>query len=187
MVKQDARFTVKEIADSVGASSATVHKILTQELKLRKVCARWVPHLLTKEQKTTHVKMAKNLLKKYKNFDKRRISELLQVMKPGSIFLSHRHINNKLWLRKDQARPVITKRIKNVAKVLYAVFFNCDDPIVQIPVPNGKTIKGKFYKNGVLSKVKPHYEKRRTATSLRGLCLSMTMHLLTSVFLSKTS
>ena len=55
MVKQDARFTVKEIADSVGVSAGTVHKILTQELKLRKVCAPWVMHLLTKEQKTTHV------------------------------------------------------------------------------------------------------------------------------------
>ena len=66
------------------------------------------------------------------------------------------------------------------------MFFNCDGPIVQIPVPNGKnydepivqspvpngkTITGKFYKNGVLSKVKAHYEKCRPATGLRGLCL----------------
>ena len=36
MVKQDARFTVKEIADSAGVSSGTVHKILTRELK------RWI-------------------------------------------------------------------------------------------------------------------------------------------------
>ena len=82
MVKQDARITVKETADSVGVSSSgTVHKILIQELKLRK------------------------------------------------------------------------------------------GPIVQNPVPNGKTITGKFYKNGVLSKVKTHYEKCRPATGLRGLCL----------------
>ena len=39
MVKQAARFTVKEIADSVGVSSGTVHKILIQELKFRKVYA----------------------------------------------------------------------------------------------------------------------------------------------------
>ena len=32
MVKQVARFIVKEIADSVGVSSGTVNKILTQEL-----------------------------------------------------------------------------------------------------------------------------------------------------------
>ena len=167
MVKQDARFTVKEIADGVGVSSGTVHKILTQELKLRKVCARWVPHLLTKEQKTTSVKMAKYLLKKYKIFDKRRISELFTGDEIWVYYFEpQRRI--KQWPQKDQARPI---RIKSAAKVLYAVFFNCDGLIVQIPVPNGKTITGKFYKNGMLSKVKAHYEKCRPATGLRGLCL----------------
>ena len=66
MVKQDASFSMKEITHSVGVSSATVHMIFTKELKLKKVCARWVPHILTEEQKTTHVKMAKNLLKSTK-------------------------------------------------------------------------------------------------------------------------
>ena len=91
-------------------------------------------------------------------------------MKPGSIILSHRDAA-KQWLQKDQAMSVIAKRIKSVAKVLYAVFYSCNGPIVQIPIPDGKTIAGKFYKNSVLSKVKAHYEKRRPATSLRGLCL----------------
>ena len=63
----------------------------------------------------------------------------------------------------------IAKRIKSAAKVLYTVFFNCDGPRVQISIANGKTITGKFYKNGVLSKEQAHYEKRRPATSLRGL------------------
>ena len=64
MVKQAARFTVKEIPDSVDVSSGTVHKILTQELKLRAVCARRVPHLLAKEQMTNRVKWRKISWKK---------------------------------------------------------------------------------------------------------------------------
>ena len=66
-------------------------------------------------------------------------------------------------------------------------FINCDGPIVQIPVPNGKTITGKFYKKSVLPKVKTHYEKRRDATVLDVSVLSVTTPLLTSVILSKTS
>ena len=54
---------------------------------------------------------------------------------------------------------------------MHAVFFNCDGLIVQICKPNGKTITGKFYKNGVWSKVKANYEKCRLATGFRGLCL----------------
>ena len=172
LINQDARLTVKEIAHSLGISSGSVHKILTKELKLRKVCARWVPHLLTKEQKASRVKMAKTLLKKYKNCDKRRIIELITGDETWMYYFEpQRRVNNKQWLRKDQDRPVIAKRTKSAGKVLYAIFFNSEGPVVQIPVPKGRTVTGKFYKNNVLSEVKKHYEKRRPATGIRGLCL----------------
>ena len=86
-------------------------------------------------------------------------------------FESQRRGSYKQWLRKDQSRPVIAKRIKSAGKVLHAIFFNSDGPIAQIPVQNGKTVTGKFYKDHVLSKVKKHYQKLRPATGLRGLCL----------------
>ena len=50
--------------------------ILKKRLDLRKVCARWVPHLLTEEQKT-RLKCARELLKTYKGFNSRVISTLL--------------------------------------------------------------------------------------------------------------
>ena len=63
--------------------------------------------------------MAKNLLKKYKNFDKCRISDLFTGDETWVYYFElQRQINNKQWLQKDQARPVIAKRIKSTAKVL---------------------------------------------------------------------
>ena len=47
---------MQDIANSVGISSGSIHKIFTQQLKLRQVCAFMCPHLLTKEQKATRVK-----------------------------------------------------------------------------------------------------------------------------------
>ena len=96
---------------------------------------------MTKEQRTTHVKVMESLFKKYKKFDKRRISELFTGDETWVYYSEpQRRINIKQWLRKDKARQVIAKRIKSVAQVSYAVFFNCHGPIVQIPVPNGKKI-----------------------------------------------
>ena len=43
----DARFTVRDIARKVGISLSMVHLILKKHLKVRKISARWVPHLLT--------------------------------------------------------------------------------------------------------------------------------------------
>ena len=48
VVEQDARLSVKDIASCIGISKVSVQTILKTRLDLRKVFARWVPHLLTK-------------------------------------------------------------------------------------------------------------------------------------------
>ena len=50
IIEGDTRFTVRDIARKVGISLSTVHLILKKHLKVRKIFARWVPHLLTDEQ-----------------------------------------------------------------------------------------------------------------------------------------
>ena len=66
VVEQDARLSVKDIASCTGISEGSVQSILKKRLDLRKVCARWVSHLLTEEQKTQHLKCVRELLKIYK-------------------------------------------------------------------------------------------------------------------------
>ena len=48
IIEGDARFTVRDIARKVGISLSTVHLILKKHLKVRKISARWVPHLKLK-------------------------------------------------------------------------------------------------------------------------------------------
>ena len=62
IIEGDARFTVRDIAWKVGISHSTVHLILKKHLKVRKISARWLPHLFTDEQKRQRVKVAKKLL-----------------------------------------------------------------------------------------------------------------------------
>ena len=77
MVEQDARLSVKDIANCTGISDGSVQTILKKRLDLRKVCARWVPHLLTEEQKTQRLKYARELLKTYKGCNSRVVSNLI--------------------------------------------------------------------------------------------------------------
>jgi histone-lysine N-methyltransferase SETMAR len=46
-------FTVHDIARKVSISLSTVHFILKKHLKVKKISARWVPHLLIDEQEAT--------------------------------------------------------------------------------------------------------------------------------------
>ena len=77
VVEQDARLSVKDIVSCTGISEGSVQTILKKRLDLRKVCAIWVPHLLTVEQKTQRLKCAGELLKTYKGCNSRVISNLL--------------------------------------------------------------------------------------------------------------
>ena len=64
VVEQDARLSVKDIASCTGISEGSVQTILKKLLDLRKVCTRWVPHLLTEEQNTKTKKKKKKKKKK---------------------------------------------------------------------------------------------------------------------------
>ena len=51
MVLEYRRLKLRELADMVGISKSAVHRILTENLNMRKLCSRWVPRLLTMEPK----------------------------------------------------------------------------------------------------------------------------------------
>jgi len=52
MVLDDWRMKVHEIAQTIGISKERRGYILHEELDMKKFCARWVPRLLTADQKT---------------------------------------------------------------------------------------------------------------------------------------
>ena len=59
VVEKDTRVPVKDIASCTGISEGNVQTILKKRLDQRKFCARWVPPLLTAEQKIQRLKLLK--------------------------------------------------------------------------------------------------------------------------------
>jgi len=54
-MRENRRLTVRSIADQVNIDRETVRKILTEDLDMRKVCAKMVPKELTEEQNQRRV------------------------------------------------------------------------------------------------------------------------------------
>ena len=86
IIEGDARFTVRDIARTVGISLSTVYLILKKYLKVRKMSARWVPHLTSK--RGNGLKWPKSYFKCFQNMTKSSLPMSSQLMKPGSIILS---------------------------------------------------------------------------------------------------
>ncbi|VVC35518.1 Hypothetical protein CINCED_3A017225 [Cinara cedri] len=60
-VRNDRRLTVRELANEAGISIGSCHKILTENLQMRRVAAKFVPRLLTSEQKENRLTICQDL------------------------------------------------------------------------------------------------------------------------------
>ena len=68
-------------------------------------------------------------------------------------------------------RPVIAHRCKTSNRMLYAIFFDSKGPVLQIPVPKGSSVTGKFYRESVLTQLVDFYQKHRPSTGVCGIRL----------------
>ena len=55
IVRENRRLTLRSIEEQINIDRETVRKILTEDLDMRKVCAKMVPKELTEEQKQRRV------------------------------------------------------------------------------------------------------------------------------------
>ena len=86
-------------------------------------------------------------------------------------FEPKRKVSNRIWATKNARRPSIAKQILTVKKVLYAIVFTNKHPAIQIPVPTGRTVTDKLYKNVVLRKLKNYYKSPCLKTGLKYVLL----------------
>ena len=64
ILNSDRRLTCDEIAYKVGLSGAS-HRIFTENLNMKKIAVRWVPHFLSESQKQWRVIISKELLARH--------------------------------------------------------------------------------------------------------------------------
>jgi len=64
IVCENRRLTVRSIEQQVNTDRKKVKKILTEDLDMRKVCAKMVPKELTEEQKQRRVTISQDLLER---------------------------------------------------------------------------------------------------------------------------
>ena len=79
----------KEIAVALGISKERVGHII-DVLGFRKVCARWVPHMLSDEMKAERVRISQELLECFEKEGEDFFKRSLQVKKLGSIIMTLR-------------------------------------------------------------------------------------------------
>ena len=170
VIKEDNRVTVDFVAKKVGISSSWVQRVLHDDLGLGKLSARWVPHILTSENKGVRLEYAQQLKENFKNCDEKTLSKIVTGDETYIYFYEpFRKEQNKSWLPKGASRTKIARRNKSTDEATYTIFFNSKGIVAQIPCQNNQTVNSAFYTKNVLSEVVRFYMVARPCTGTRGI------------------
>ena len=77
LIGEDVRLTTAELSSHTGPRESSVLRILYDVLGLRKVCARWIPHLLTSDQKVQRLQCANSLLAMFQPNGPKRLTDIV--------------------------------------------------------------------------------------------------------------
>lgn len=162
VVRSDRRMTVREIADEVGIAKTVCHVILTEDLGMRRVSAKFVPRLLTEDQRELRMLMA---------------SELFERSCEDPEFLSNIITGDETWVygydpeTKKQSsewktpsspRPKKARQVRSKIKVMLILFFDRDGVVHYEFAPDGQTINKEFYRD-VLRRLRDSVRRKRPA------------------------
>lgn len=146
LVLADRRLKVREIAKTVGIAEGTVHHILHEELGMRKLSARWVPRLLTPENKRNRETTSASCLALFQ----RNPAEFLRRFVTVDETWIHWYIpetkeQSKQWTSPDERAPKKAKTVPSAGKVMATVFWDSQGVIHIDYLEKGKTITGRYY------------------------------------------
>ncbi|CAK9818248.1 Protein GVQW3 [Anthophora plagiata] len=110
LLERDRRLTLSEMTAQVGISYGSCQTIVTKDLGFRKVCARWVPRLLTAEQKLRRFQVCQELSAR---FSEEGDTFLNRIVTCDEAWVHHYTPESKQasmeWRRKEEAAPVKAK------------------------------------------------------------------------------
>ena len=146
MIIGDRRLKIREIAKNMGVSYERAQNIIVNELGFSKVSARWVPKLLSVEQKRTRLTMSRDSLELYEA-DPQDFLDRFVTMDETWVhhYTPESKQQSKQWKRSGSPPPKKAKAILSAKKVMASVFWDAKGVIMVDYLQKGATINSDYY------------------------------------------
>ncbi len=144
-VSVDLLICLRVLSRRTGLSLHTVHNVLHNKLELKKRPAKWIPHLLSEEQKAKCLGMSRDLLRRFCH------SPTLQdhvITGDESWFWCYEPATKRssaAWLRRNQCCPQKPAQDRYVRKVMVIIFWDSQGVVHREFVPAGRGINKEVY------------------------------------------
>jgi len=142
----DQRLTIREVAEDVGIAFSTSQKILNEELQMRRVLVKYVPRLLTAEQKQERVSICTDLHKQAQNDPN--FMSLVITGDESWVYgydLETKQMSSQ-WKTASSPQPKKAQQVKSNVKTMLIVFFNIGGLVHHEYIARGQMVNKEFYK-----------------------------------------
>ena len=144
-INTDRRKTVRELAEEVGCSATTALRVLKNDLHMSHVSARWVPRLLSTDEKLARVEASEKFLAHYQ----RDPSFLSKTISVDETWVHYYEPEDKkmsmVWKTPESPPPKKARAVKSMGKVMCIVFMDCDGIVLVHMVKSGSTVNAAYY------------------------------------------
>lgn len=163
LILEDRHVTYREIEASVGISGTTVQKILHEELVVKKLISRWIPHLLSDDQKTARVSWCRKTLKRFSRGESKHVYDVVSgdeswiyAYDPDS------KQQSTVWVFQDEPKPTKVIRSRSTSKKMVASFVAKGGHVATIVLEDRKTVTADWYTTVCLPQVITEFRKNNS-------------------------
>jgi len=129
----------------MGISVGSCHQIFTETLQMHHVSAKFMPCLLTDDQKENHVEISKELLANTNGSE----NFLKNIITGNETWVYGYDVETKMqssqWMGKGSPRPKKARMRRSKTKVMLVVFFDWKGIVHHEFVPHGQMVNQQSY------------------------------------------
>ena len=171
LITENPKSKIHQLEASTGLSHGTIFKILHDYLGMSKLCARWIPKILTTEQLNARVTTSLDLIVQFdrdpENFLDRRITG-------DETWIHHYDPESKQdsmeWLPKGSNPPLKPRTQPSAGKIMLTIFWDSDGALLTDYLPKGQSINGQYYAE-ILSRLREAVKSKRWGKLRKGVLL----------------
>jgi histone-lysine N-methyltransferase SETMAR len=163
LIEGDRRLTLVEICKELGTpiSYGSVQSIIKKELLLRKISARWVPRLVSDQQKTARLQISETLLARYEEEGDAFIHRIVTCDETWvHHYTPETKRASKEWRGKGDECPVKAKTRFSAGKVMATVFWDFKGVFFVDFLHARRTVNAAYYCD-LLEKARAAYRSKR--------------------------
>ena len=157
---KDCRVSIETISAQFDVSVRTVHRIIREALKMRKICAKFVPRVLREDQKERRCHGSREMVELI-NSDPAVLDALLTFDETW-IYCYDPETKSSQWKHAGSPRPKKARQIKSTHKLLMIPFFDSTGMIYMHWVPSGQRVNKEYYVE-VLREFRKRFCRKRLA------------------------